>query len=162
MASSTADGLMSKEDKAKLTNIQANAEVNVQSDWNESASTSDAFIKNKPGAFTGATATAAGKIGFVPAPAAGAEGKFLRGDRTWAQPPKASTTTDGFLSKEDKAKLNGIAANAQVNPPVFTGATASAAGTTGIVPAPAISARDKLLKGDGSWSLDVPTPTLPS
>ena len=34
--------------------------------------------------FTGATSSAAGKRGFVPAPAAGDQNKFLRGDGTWA------------------------------------------------------------------------------
>lgn len=41
-------GLMSASDKTKLGNIANGAEVNVQSDWNETTSTSDAFIKNKP------------------------------------------------------------------------------------------------------------------
>ena len=35
-------------EKNKLANIASGAEVNVQSDWNESSSSSDAFIKNKP------------------------------------------------------------------------------------------------------------------
>ena len=35
-------------DKTKLSGIAAGAEVNVQSNWNESDSTSDAFIQNKP------------------------------------------------------------------------------------------------------------------
>lgn len=35
-------------EKNKLAGIAAGAEVNVQSDWNESNSNSDAFIKNKP------------------------------------------------------------------------------------------------------------------
>ena len=35
-------------DKAKLDTAYQNAEQNVQSDWNETDSTSDAFIKNKP------------------------------------------------------------------------------------------------------------------
>ena len=34
----------------------------------------------------------------------------------------------------------------------FTGATASAAGKAGLVPAPAIADKDKLLKGDGTWT----------
>lgn len=34
-------------------------------------------------AFTKATSSAAGKAGLVPAPAAGAQSKFLRGDATW-------------------------------------------------------------------------------
>ena len=41
-------GLMSSTDKAKLNGISAGAEVNVQSDWNESDNTSDSYIQNKP------------------------------------------------------------------------------------------------------------------
>ena len=42
------DNNFSNADVAKLSGIAAGAEVNVQSDWNEADSTSDAFIKNKP------------------------------------------------------------------------------------------------------------------
>lgn len=35
-------------EKEKLANVAAGAEVNVQSDWNVTSSTDDAFIKNKP------------------------------------------------------------------------------------------------------------------
>lgn len=35
-------------EKSKLSGIAAGAEVNVQSDWNDSSSSSDAYIKNKP------------------------------------------------------------------------------------------------------------------
>ena len=44
---------------------------------------------------TGATATTAGEAGYVPAPQAGDEKKFLRGDGTWVE----VTTTDADLSK---------------------------------------------------------------
>ncbi len=37
-----------------------------------------------------ATASAAGKAGLVPAPAAGAQSKFLRGDGTWAEMAEAT------------------------------------------------------------------------
>ena len=40
-----------------------------------------------PKAFTGATASTAGAIGAVPAPAAGAQNKYLRADGTWQIPP---------------------------------------------------------------------------
>lgn len=42
------EGLMSGEDKEKLSQIAPGAQVNVQSDWTESDSASDAYIKNKP------------------------------------------------------------------------------------------------------------------
>lgn len=49
-----------------------------------------------------ASASAAGKAGLVPAPAAGAQGKYLRGDGTWQTPPsttyaKADTSTLGLV-----------------------------------------------------------------
>ncbi len=47
-ASASAAGLMSAADKAKLDQIPAGAEANVQADWNETDPTSDAYINNKP------------------------------------------------------------------------------------------------------------------
>lgn len=49
-----------------------------------------------------ASASASGKAGLVPAPAAGAQAKYLRGDGTWQTPPnttyaKANTTTLGLV-----------------------------------------------------------------
>lgn len=41
--------------KDKLNGIDAGAEINVQSDWAESSSSSDAYIKNKPGNATTST-----------------------------------------------------------------------------------------------------------
>lgn len=43
---------------------------------------------------TGASATAAGKAGLVPAPEAGDEGKFLAGDGTWKTPESSGGGTD--------------------------------------------------------------------
>lgn len=37
-------------------------------------------------------------------------------------------------------------------PTVMTGATSQAAGTAGLVPAPAVADKDKFLKGDGTWT----------
>lgn len=75
---------------------------------------------------TGAGASAAGAKGLVPAPAAGDEGKFLRGDGVWQNVP---------------------------NPQVMTGATTSTAGTSGLVPAPAAGAQSKVLTGGGTWEV---------
>lgn len=47
-SSATATGLMTAEQFNKLKNIAAEAEVNVQSDWNQTDNTKDDFIKNKP------------------------------------------------------------------------------------------------------------------
>ena len=48
LATSSVDGAMSSTDKGKLDGITDGAEPNVQSDWNEANSTSDAYIANKP------------------------------------------------------------------------------------------------------------------
>ena len=67
-----------------------------------------------------ATASAAGKAGLVPAPAAGKQASFLRGDGSWVVPENttyadATTSTHGLMSAADKTKLNGVATGAQVN-----------------------------------------------
>lgn len=66
---------------------------------------------------TAATSSAAGKAGLVPAPAAGKQASFLRGDGTWVVPTNttysaATTNAAGLMSATDKSKLDGIAASA--------------------------------------------------
>ena len=66
---------------------------------------------------TAATASAAGKAGLVPAPGAGKQTSFLRGDGTWVVPTNttynvATTSANGLMSSADKTKLNGIATGA--------------------------------------------------
>lgn len=61
--------------------------------------------------FKAATASAAGGTGIVPAPAAGAHTKYMRGDGTWQTPPNttyapATAAKDGLMSKADYAKLS--------------------------------------------------------
>jgi len=52
-ATTSSDGLMSSNDKTKLDTISSGAEVNVQSNWNETDNSSDTFIQNKPYIATG-------------------------------------------------------------------------------------------------------------
>lgn len=131
-------------DHSQAAHAPADAEKNVQADWNVTDTTSDAFIKNKPtslpanggnadtvGGYTvgkdvpanavftdtkpvamkGATASAAGAAGYVPAPAAGQQARFLRGDGTWATPTnttytEATQSKAGLMSAADKKKLD--------------------------------------------------------
>ena len=65
----------------------------------------------------GATASAAGTSGLVPAPAAGDQGKYLRGDGTYGTPTNttysdATQTAHGLMPVSDKKKLDGIAEGA--------------------------------------------------
>lgn len=64
--------------------VNADGKPQVQADWAQTDQSATDFIKNKPGAFAGATAQTAGKMGFVPAPGAGSQEMFLRGDGSWA------------------------------------------------------------------------------
>lgn len=82
------------------------------------------------GNFKGATASADGGSGLVPAPTKGNEGKYLKADGTWGTP--ANTTYADMK-----------------------GATSSTAGTHGLVPAPAAGKQSQYLRGDGTWA----TPT---
>ena len=82
------------------------------------------------GNFKGATASADGGSGLVPAPTKGNEGKYLTADGTWGTP--ANTTYADMK-----------------------GATSSTAGTHGLVPAPAAGKQSQYLRGDGTWA----TPT---
>lgn len=75
------------------------------------------YTENNIDDFTGASSSAAGKHGFVPAPAAGKETSFLRGDGSWVIPTNttytnATTSAAGLMSAADKTKLNGITESA--------------------------------------------------
>lgn len=65
--------------------------------------------------FKGATASAAGGSGLVPAPAAGKQSQYLRGDGTWATPTNTTysdvtQSTHGLMTAADKKKLDGFSA----------------------------------------------------
>lgn len=69
-----------------------------------------AFFSSYP-TMTGATSSKDGLSGLVPAPAAGKQSSFLRGDGTWATPTNttynnASSSNTGLMSATDKIKLD--------------------------------------------------------
>lgn len=108
---------------ATARTIKLTGAVTGSASFNGSA---DASIATTYTAMRGATSSAAGAIGAVPAPAAGANGKYLRGDGTWQTPPDTKYSN-------------------------MTGADADTAGRAGLVPAPAAGAQTKYLRGDGTW-----------
>lgn len=84
-------------------------------------------------AFKGASSSAAGTAGYVPAPSAGSANRYFRSDGTWAVPPDTNTTYS-----------------------VMTGASSSTAGKSGLVPAPSAGSTNRFLSVDGTWKA---TPT---
>ena len=118
---------------------------------------------------SGATSSAAGTKGLVPAPTAGANTKFLRGDGTWVVPTDTvytHPTTSGNKHIPSGGKSGNILKWSADGTAVwgdeksysnFSGASASAAGTNGFVPAPAKGDQTKYLKADGTWG--IPTDT---
>jgi len=118
---------------------------------------------------TGATSGQGGKRGFVPAPSAGANTKYLRGDGSWAT-PQDTTYKTMVGSSQYAAGAQGLvpAPSAGENtkylrgdgkwenpsyPPTMTGATQYNAGKQGLAPAPSAGANTKYLRGDGSWAI---------
>lgn len=97
--STTAGGLMSQADKTKLNGIATGAEVNVQANWNETSSSSDAYIQNKPSIPT-ATSDLTNDSNFV------ADASYVH--------------TDNNYTSTEKTKLSGIAAGAEVNQNAFS------------------------------------------
>lgn len=151
----------------------------------------------------GATTTEAGTHGLAPAPAAGAANRYLRSDGTWSVPPDNNTTYNdatqsahGLMTAADKKKLDGIATNANnyTHPTTsgnkhipsggssgqilrwsadgtavwgndkdttysdVTGATTTAAGKSGLVPAPVAGQQEGFLLGNGKWAKLITNP----
>ena len=77
---------------AKLNGIAASAEVNVQSNWNEANTGSDAFIQNKPSDLTNLTIHGVTELNDV-----------------------TSAGSGDIITSSERTKLTGIAAGAEVN-----------------------------------------------
>lgn len=76
---------------------------------------------------SGATTSAAGRAGLVPAPATGANNRYLRSDGTWDVPPDNNTTyplasqsVNGLMSAADKKKLDGLSSDVAGSIPLAT------------------------------------------
>ncbi|MCI6072158.1 MAG: hypothetical protein MR715_10275, partial [Subdoligranulum sp.] len=135
-ASTTSAGLMSTADKKKLDGVAdgANKYVHPATSGNKhipvggsdgmilgwSADGTAKWVADKDTTYTnfkGATADAAGAHGLVPAPAAGAQTKYLRGDGTWQALSKSTVglgNVDNTADANKSVKYATKAANADV------------------------------------------------
>ena len=133
------------------------------------------------GTMKGATTSAAGAAGMVPAPAQGNNNRYLRSDGQWQVPPDtnttygnmrgASTTADGgsgLVPAPAKGNNNRYLRSDgtwQVPPDTNTtygnmrGASTTADGGSGLVPAPSQGAANRYLRSDGQWATPPDTNT---
>lgn len=164
---------------AQCTIYAENLQYKIQAGSHISITNGRTISANYPD-MTGATASDAGTSGLVPAPAAGDDTKFLSGDGTWktasgvgysagyginidanneisADQTVLALRSD-LVGKQDvlTAGSNITISNNTISATdttysAMTGATSSAAGTSGLVPAPAAGDDTKFLRGDGAW-----------
>lgn len=141
-ATTSAPGLMSSGDKAKLDGIAAGANnyVHPTTAGNKhvpaggaagqilgwSADGTAKWVNEKDttyGTFKGATSSADGGNGLVPGPKMANKDQYLKGDGTWGTPTNttyndATQSAHGLMTAADKKKLDGVAvgANNYVHP----------------------------------------------
>ena len=101
-----------------------------------------------------ATSSADGKMGLVPAPAAGNQNKFLRGDGTWQAPSNYTYSIGGAQDGQNGFKITLTGANGGST--TSTTVPRYAATADGLVPmAPTATAADGnyFLRADGQWDI---------
>ena len=132
-------------------------------------------ITNPIDVFTGATSSSAGVAGIVPAPAAGDQNKFLKGDGTWANVSTTDTKVEQnissantdfplLLSYYDKTSSTTTAqtvnrvASIYANPSTGNITATSFNGVT--LATPGAGDANKFLTGAGVWSAISYSPTV--
>ena len=115
-ATTTTHGLMTAADKVKLNGIEAGANkyshpathpaTMITGLANVATSGSYSDLSNKPGTMNGASSSASGTSGFVPAPTAGQQGLFLCGDGKWKAPADTVYTAGTGISIDNKVIKN--------------------------------------------------------
>ena len=117
---------------------------------------------------SGASASAAGSTGLVPAPSTGYQNRFLAGDGTWQEgafasdlankkdvqtaktSPSASGNSVSFIDTISQ-DAQGVITATKKTVSTMSAASSSAAGSAGLVPAPASGKQSSFLRGDATW-----------
>jgi len=88
-------------------------------------------------------------------------GGVISGANTYSLPIASATVLGGFKVGTNLSinATTGVLSSTDTTYAVFTGATASANGTSGLVVAPLIANRAQYLKGDGTWGTPTDTDT---
>jgi hypothetical protein len=139
------------------------------------------FTDTTYSAMTGASTTAAGVAGLVPAPSSGTANRYLRSDGTWVVPPDTTYTLAGLMGSTAKGSATqpvywtgsafatttytlgaSVPSGAKFTDTTYsamTGASTTAAGAAGLVPAPSSGTANRYLRSDGTWSVPPDTNT---
>jgi hypothetical protein len=104
---------MTSAEKTKLSGIATGAEVNVQSDWNVTSTSSDAFIKNKPTIPT-KTSQLTNDSGFLTS--------YTETDPVYSASPAAGITSTDITNWNNKSDFSGSYADL-TNKPTIGNAT---------------------------------------
>ena len=133
-ADKLAAGVIPKDTNTTYTLTKSGSTITLNGSDGSKTSVTDADTNTTYSVMKGATSSAVGSSGLVPAPAAGKQTSFLRGDGTWVVPTNTTYSN-------------------------MTGATTSTAGKAGLVPAPAAGAATRYLRSDGTWQVPPDTNT---
>ena len=101
LSSHTNDTSVHTTDSTGQANKVWKTDANGNPAWRDDANTTYSNM-------TAATASAAGKAGLVPAPAAGKQDQYLRGDGTWATPLSSGGSSINYSSTEPTSIANGM------------------------------------------------------
>ena len=141
-------------DEISATDTTYTAGTNVQINGTTISATDTTYSD-----FVGATSGAAGSAGLVPAPAQGDTDKYLKSDGSWATVsqytlPVASANTLGGVKIGSNLSMdaNDVLSATDTTYTNFIGTDGTAAGTAGLVPAPATTDAGKVLGADGNWT----------
>lgn len=138
MATQTADGGMSKNDKLKLDNIEVGAQPNVPTNLAYTPSTR--LLASSTGDDVTLPLVSSADPGLAPSSGGGTT-NFLRADGTWATPPQSSTD----LSYTPSTRLLQSSTGSDVTLPLFSSADAGLAPSSG-------GGTANFLRADGTWT----------
>lgn len=133
LPAATADTLGGVKTGANITNTDGAISLTKKNVTDALGYTPPEKDTNTWNALKGATASAAGTAGYAPAPAAGDQGKFLKGDGTWGTPTNttysdATQSAHGLMSAADKKKLDAFDAASTYATKIYVGEQIAAAG----------------------------------